>query len=194
MAKAGKENRKDHIQEAAQRLFRENGYSATSMSDLANEVGIEAASLYSHIESKEEILRTICFEMADQFFDGLASVEDAGLPEDKKLELAIASHIEVIALNRSASAVFFHDSRHLGEPYHSDFKLMRRRYENYFKKIIERGIEQKIFRCVDSTFTVRTLFSAMNWTYAWHGSGKNDTPEIITKKITSLILEGLSKK
>jgi TetR/AcrR family transcriptional regulator, cholesterol catabolism regulator len=194
MIKGIKESRKDHIQEVAQNLFKEKGYAATSMRDLANEVGIEAASLYSHITSKEEILRTICFDMADQFFAGLHSIETTDLPDDKKLEQAIISHIDVIARNRNASAVFFHDWRHLGEPFNNDFKLMRRRYENHFKKIIEHGIEQKIFINVDTTFTVRTLFSAMNWTYDWFGSGKNDNPQIIAEKITSLILQGLTKK
>ncbi|RYF93648.1 MAG: TetR/AcrR family transcriptional regulator, partial [Chitinophagaceae bacterium] len=59
--------RKDVIIAKAARLFREKGYSASSMRDLAEEVGVEAASLYNHISSKAEILQEICFKVANKF-------------------------------------------------------------------------------------------------------------------------------
>ena len=48
--------RQDQVRAAALRLFREKGYHATSMRDIAEAVGINKGSLYSYIRSKEDLL------------------------------------------------------------------------------------------------------------------------------------------
>ena len=51
-----KGNTRDEILNVALELFSVNGYEATSISQLADAVGIRKASLYSHFASKQEIL------------------------------------------------------------------------------------------------------------------------------------------
>ena len=59
-------SKKEFILLKASAMFREKGFPATSMRDLAESVGIEAASLYNHIQSKSEILQEIVFRMANE--------------------------------------------------------------------------------------------------------------------------------
>ena len=180
------------IREEAQNLFREKGYSATSMRDLAQAVGVEAATLYSHIKSKEEILQSICFDIADSFFNAFEKAtlteKDAAL----KLTAAIEAHLQVIWQNSDAAAVFFHEWRHLSEPYLTDFKLMRRRYEHGFRKIVQEGIDTGLFNPMDVKFTVLTLFSAMNWTFDIRE--KQWSSSTLTMNLTTLIFNGLINK
>lgn len=51
-------NRKDEILNAASCLFSEKGYDL-SMSDIAGKIGIKTPSLYSHFESKDEIISMV---------------------------------------------------------------------------------------------------------------------------------------
>ena len=53
------ESHKDLIVSKAASLFKEKGFKASSMRHLAESLGIEAASLYNHISSKNELLHTI---------------------------------------------------------------------------------------------------------------------------------------
>ena len=160
------------------------------MRDLADALGIEAASLYNHVSSKEEILQEICFRMADEFFSAIEPiVSDAPDPKEK-LRAALEAHLGVIASNADASGVFLHEWRHMGEPFLNDFKLMRRRYEQIFRKIIEDGISQKVFRSVDSVLVTRTLLSATNWTYESHKTHRKTSAEELNE-ITTILIEGI---
>lgn len=188
-----KKSRKQQIEEKATKLFREKGYAATSMRDLAQVLGIEAASLYSHIKSKEEILQKICFRMADQFFAAWKEVEKEQGSFSAKMEKAAIAHVKVITKDTDASAVFFHEWRHLSEPHLSEFLIMREDYEGRFKTIIRNGIENGEFEKVDEKFMMLTILSSLNWTYNWYKPTGSLRPEEIGKQLANLILNGLKK-
>src|SRR5476649_2872519 len=117
-------SRKEQVIRKAAELFREKGYAASSMRDLAQKLGIEAASLYSHIKSKEEILRNLCFDMASEFRKSLDDVEKQTIPASEKLKNGIIGHIQVMARDLTASAVFMNEHRHLSQPFLRDFLLL----------------------------------------------------------------------
>jgi len=183
--------RKDHITHVARNLFREKGYTATTMRDLASTVGIEAASLYAHVKSKESILQQICFNMADQFMAITILVGKEKISIENKLILAIEKHVEVIVNNTDASAVFLHDWKHLSEPHLAKFKLMRSKYELFYIDLIRSGEKNKTFKNIDEKFVTMTLFSAMNWIYDYYKPNGKMRPKEIADHLAELILKGL---
>jgi len=186
-----KVNRKQQIIEKATQLFQKQGYSATSMRDLASYLGIEAASLYSHIKSKEEILQTICFQMAHDFFESLEKIELEELSADEKLKRAVVSHVIVLTKDSAASAVFFSEWRHLSESYLKDFLAMRNNYENKFIQILIDGHKEGIFKKMDAKFTVLALLSSINWMPSWYNPEGKLSPEEIAENVTDVFINGL---
>ncbi len=188
------ESRKDQVVQTAAELFRVRGYAATSMRDLATELGIEAASLYSHIKSKEEILRILCFGMAEKFMDSLDLVESRQSNYADQLRAGILGHIAVMADNLTASAVFMNEHRHLSDKYLRDFLLLRINYINRFKRIIERGIRTGEFKKVDTKLAVMTLFSSLNWMPHWYDPAGIIDPERLGNQLADMLIEGLKTK
>ena len=188
-----KKSRKEQIAEKATALFQERGYAATSMRDLAQVLGIEAASLYSHIKSKEEILQKICFRMADEFFNAWEEVALENKSQAEKMEKAMIAHVKVITKDTAASAVFFNEWRHLSEPSLSRFLEMRNDYEGRFIRIIREGVAAGEFSKVDEKFTMLTILSSLNWTHNWYKPSGNLSPEEVGSRLANLLLNGLKK-
>lgn len=187
-------SRKEQVIRKAAELFKEKGYAAASMRDLAQLLGIEAASLYSHIKSKEEILRSLCFDMAAEFRKSLEEVEKKDLPASEKLRLGIIGHIQVMAKDLTASAVFMNEHRHLSQPWLRDFLLLRINYINRFKNIIEQGTRSGEFKkTIDKKLAVMTLFSSLNWMPMWYDPSGLIDPLELGVQLSDMLVNGLKQ-
>jgi AcrR family transcriptional regulator len=186
-------SKKQEIMEAAARLFRDKGYSATSMRDLAKAVNLKASSLYNHIGSKEEILQIICFENARRFLDAMKKVEQSEDTITEKIEALIHFHIQVATEDVTSVTAFNDEWRHLSGEELDRFKGLRKDYEERFKHILKAGMEKGVLKDSDPTVTLYTLLSAVRWLHDWYRSGGTKTPADISKTITTLLLRGLSR-
>lgn len=194
MAESLNINRKDQIVDAAALLFKQKGYASTSMRDLATELGIEAASIYHHIKSKEELLESICFDMANKFISNAKEVNDIYFNAEEKLRMAIKLHIETITENQNQSAVFLSEWRNLSEPKLSLFKQLRNQYENQFTIILIDGENEDIFDHTDKKFAVLSILSTINFVNEWYKpEGKMNAAEI-AEKLSNFIMGGLRKR
>lgn len=189
-----KPSRKEQVILHATEMFRVKGYAATSMRDLATSLGIEAASLYSHIKSKEEILQKICFEMASEFIQGLDEVDQLDISASEKLRRGIISHTRVIAKDLAASAVFLNEYRYLSEPYLHEFLLLRINYINRFKRFIEQGMKDGEFGDIDKKMAVMTIFSSLNWMPNWYNPTSQLDQERVSNQLADLLINGLKKQ
>ena len=96
---------KEKIINAAYNVFTNKGYHKTTMDDIANEVGVSKASLYSYFKSKEEILQTVTNNTLNVSFtnfldnkDSLDSLEDL-YKYNVEFEDAIHLNFEMISLS-----------------------------------------------------------------------------------------------
>jgi len=187
-------SKKEQLMFSAARLMRENGYQGTTMRDLAAAMDIEAASLYNHVNSKEDILRELCFSMARSYTTAMEEVNDIYFNAVEKLGMAVRAHIRILTDNLDASYVFQHEWRHLNEPSLSEFKHMRDQYEEHFRTILRHGEEEGVFNEVDNKFAVLTILASLNWVVEWYRPNGEMTPAQIADQLTQFILSGLRKE
>ena len=189
----GSIQRRDELLAVAEKLFSERGYEATSVRDIAEVLKIKAGSLYTHIETKEELLWEILSSAADRFFHAVEPIMKADLLTIEKLRRVIAAHVQVITDDASSAAVHMTEWRHLTEPRRSEFAARRDTYEKMFRHLVRNGIREGVLADVDEKFTTLLILSSMNWIYQWYRSDGPMTPEEISRKLTEMLLNGLRR-
>lgn len=189
-----KKNKKQLIREAAAQLFREKGYAATSMRDLARAVNLEASSLYNHIGSKAGLLRDICFENAQHYLDEMDRVERMETNADEKVKALIHFHIRMATEDITSIMAFNDEWRHLEEPHLTEFKQLRKNYESRFRSILEEGMASGEFKSAHPNIVLYTIFSSIRWLHDWYKAGHAVTPEQLQRNMTQLLLSGLMEE
>ncbi|MFT3703259.1 MAG: TetR/AcrR family transcriptional regulator [Agriterribacter sp.] len=175
----------------AARLFREKGFAATSMRDLAEDVGVEAASLYNHIQSKAEILQDICFRIANLVTNHLENIENSPLNAIDKIKAILRFHIQQMINNYEEVYVADREWRHLTEPYLSNFKAQRRSYRQRLANIIEDGIRKQQIKPIDAPTAVLIMLHAMSGIESWHRSKEKISAELLEDNMIIILVEGL---
>src|SRR5881396_3050199 len=127
-------SRRQELSRQAARLFAQKGYHGTSIGDLAAALGVQKGSLYSHIESKQDLLYEIVREGVDAFTAALEAIPEE-LPAFEKIRLALRAHLRVVSEQLDVATVFVREWRYLEGDRRDEIVCERRRYEERFRAL-----------------------------------------------------------
>lgn len=185
--------RKEVILEKAAHLFRKQGFNATSMRDLAENVGVEAASLYNHIRSKAELLQEICFKIANKFTSYMDEVSASDMSAIGKIEAILRFHIRQMIDNYEEVYVSDREWKHLTDPYLSNFRNQRRTHRQRIASIIGEGIQKGEIKNIDAPTAVLIMLHAVSGIESWHRSRQKISGELLEENIVQILVGGLRK-
>ncbi|MBW0178942.1 TetR/AcrR family transcriptional regulator [Sediminibacterium sp.] len=186
-------SRKDVIVTKAASLFREKGFKAASMRDLAEAVGVEAASLYNHIKSKTELLHELCFSVANRFLQRIDEVEAEKIPAIEKIEKLLRFHINEMIHHYEEVYVSDREWKHLADPYLSNFQNQRRIYRKRFAAIIESGIRNNEVKKIDAPTAVLIILHAISGIESWHRSTQKISASELEENMVTILVGGLTQ-
>ena len=182
-------SRRTELTRAAARLFAEKGYHGTSTADLAEALGVQKGSLYSHIESKAELLWEVAREGAAAFHAGLDAVPEEG-PVLERIRASLRAHLRVVAGQLDVATVFVREWRYLEGEHRRQFVAERRRYEERIRALFREGRERGELRTdLDDATAALLALSAANWAFTWLRPGA-ETDEL-ADRFTALLLDGM---
>lgn len=186
-------DRKLEIITIAAQLFKEKGYSAVTMRDIAQAMNIKAASLYNHIKSKQEILVLIIIEIAEEFTNVMNDIVASKTTVVNKIERVIQLHIAITLRNADALACLNNDWMHLTDDELRYFIKMREEYEENFRKIISKGVLDGEIKNINQEVVVFSILSTLRTMYLWYDKTKSLDAKILQNTITTVFLTGVKK-
>ncbi|HEX8357370.1 MAG TPA: TetR/AcrR family transcriptional regulator [Segetibacter sp.] len=186
-------SKKEIIIEKAARLFREKGFKAASMRELASLVGVEAASLYNHIDSKNDLLATICLNIGNRYTNNIKKIETESSSYITKVEQLIRFHVNERIVNFEEVYVTDTDWRSMEEPYLSDYREMRRSYRKRFAAIVQKGIDAGEIKELDANSAVMIFINAIAAVDQWHRIIHKVNSEDLEENIVSILVDGIRK-
>ena len=184
-------DRKTEIVIIAAQLFKEKGYSAVTMRDMAQAMNIKAASLYNHIKSKQEILVLIVIEIAEEFTNTMLQIVNSNETAIQKLEKVIQLHIDITLRNPDALACLNNDWMHLSDAELTYFIKMREEYEANFRTMIKEGIANNEIKNLNVEVIIFSTLSTLRTLYLWYGKKKSPNAEVLKSNMIEVLLNGI---
>ena len=187
-------NTRQHVLDCAARLFRMQGYAATSLRDIAAASGMKPGSLYYHFPSKEEIVIEILNRGVGTVFDEVQQ-SVGGIPGDASCETlirtAISAHLRSLLGHHDYTSA---NTRIFGQvpPHVREATVtLRNQYEQFWDVLLRRCAGSGALRSdVDLRLLRLFLFGAMNGSLEWFRWGGKRTIEQLAKELGTVVIRG----
>ena len=189
------ERTREAILAAAARLFRYQGYHATTMRDIAQEARIEAGSIYYHFQSKDQILSEVLDLGVRQLYQAVSEIVRSAPTSSegfrKTFELLIETHLNYLLTDSDFTSANIRNYPMLSDETRAPHRELRASYAGAWGKFLNDAKRAGHLRSDISTAVIRQfILSAMNWTVEWYDVDKYPV-RILAERMSKLILDGM---
>jgi AcrR family transcriptional regulator len=185
--------RRDAIIDTSARVFAQNGYHATGLTELCAANGLGKGTLYHYIGSKEALLAAVHDRVMDEVMAGADRVAAVGGSPSQKLTMLGDELLDVIHRYPDHVWVFLHEFPALTGERAEQFRLRRREYERRVEAVLRAGIDSGEFRDVDPRLTALAWLGMHNYTYLWLKPGGRLSARDVAKPFADIFIGGIKQ-
>lgn len=175
-----REERWLEILNVAARIFAKRGYDATSLEEIAVELGILKGSLYYYINTKRDLLAHLLRDAHEKGLNNIRPIAEGEGNSISRLARMIRAHVNYVCTDRDRTAVFLHERKWLTPEQRVKYLGDEHAYRRLFVRVIEEGQAERLIRPdLDAKLIALCLMSSVNSVYDWYNPAGGQTPEAI---------------
>ncbi|MBW1776593.1 MAG: TetR/AcrR family transcriptional regulator [Deltaproteobacteria bacterium] len=142
-----RKNDKYHrILEAAIKVFADQGFYQSTVSQIAREAGVADGTIYLYFKNKDDILIQFFRDKTKQVFESFRKAVQGGAHAEGKLRQLIRLHLKAFQDDRNMAVVYQQETHQINRPAEEQIREMSKMYLDLLSEIIEQGQEEGSIR------------------------------------------------
>ncbi|MEU6577927.1 TetR/AcrR family transcriptional regulator [Streptomyces sp. NPDC046805] len=177
------------IIEAARQEFSEQGYSGTSIREIAKRAGVSLSALYYYYKGKQDLLVAILEDGLDAYFGACdAALTEAGGDPGEQLEALVAATVRFRTEHPVKSNIVLTEGRSLEPEHLARYRKNEERGTQQFREIIERGVAEGVFLTPYPDDARRAVIAMCNAIAQWYRPEGEVSLDELVERYVSLAL------
>ncbi|ADB53349.1 TetR/AcrR family transcriptional regulator [Conexibacter woesei] len=164
----------ERIRRTAMSLFAARGYAATGIREMAEAAGVQTASLYHYMGTKEDLLRSLMLDGNRRLLGCAQLVVEEDAPPEQRLAALVQVHVLSHAHQREEAVVLDTELKSLGEEARAEVVAVRDRYEGLWRSAIEEGAADGVFTLENPSATRLGLIAMCTGVAHWYSPRRGD--------------------
>ena len=181
------------ILRAAARIFRDRGFAAAGMRDIAVAADLSPGNLYHYFKGKDELLYFCQHRTLDRLLAALNDARRGAAPLADRLRALAAAHVRCVIDELQGSAAHF-ELDALPKRLRAAVVAKRDRYERGVRSLVAEGMRTGQLHAIDAAIATRSFLGALNWTAHWYRPDGSDSPQRVADVVSAFAIAGLSPR
>ena len=160
--------KRERILQEAVALFYARGFTATTLDDIAAELGVTKPFIYTHFRSKTELLAAICTPTIELSLAAVANAAAGPGAPTQRLHRAMIDFTMVILQRQANIAIFFREEKHLAPEALAEITTLRKRFDRVLSQLLTEGVAAGEFEIHDVNLAALAIGGMISWAYTWH--------------------------
>ena len=184
----------ERLLDTAAKLFWTKGYASTSTREIAEVLGVRKASLYHHINSKEDLLYQISVNSLEHIINGVAAAVEASDDPIERVRTLIHAHVASMIADQNKHSVMLTELRALSPGRRTEIVAMRDEYERLVAGVLGGACVSGALRSdVPVKVLALSLLNLLNWSIFWFQRDGGLSPAMLAEYLATLYLSGACK-
>lgn len=160
--------KRERILQEAVALFYERGFTATTLDDIAAELGVTKPFIYTHFRSKTDLLAALCTPTIEMSLAAVANAAKGPGTATDRLYRAVIDFTKVVLQRQANIAIFFREEKHLAPEALAEITVLRKRFDRVLSKLLADGVAAGEFELADVNLAALAIGGMISWAYTWH--------------------------
>jgi AcrR family transcriptional regulator len=181
----------ERLFDTAATLFWQKGYAATTTREIAAAVGVQQASLYYHIGSKEDLLYQLCVASLQQLRGDVQSAVDEVRDPLGRIRALIRAHLATLLTYQVRHVTMLTELRALSKGHHEEVLELRKQYGSLVRSVLEEAQAAGMVRSdIPAQYLYLALLNVLNWAVLWFRRDQELPADRLDGLFTPVFLDG----